>query len=150
MVADPSRTARSPLLSGRITLPTAMFIGGEPMNPATKMLAGLSYRYWGSPRAWRTPPFITATRSPMVMGDIDGGHVQVVLDLGDLAAHLDPELGVQVGQGLVHQEHLGLADDGPAHGHPLALATRELLGLAVQQGGELQHVGHLVDPPLDL
>jgi hypothetical protein len=33
------------------TLPTAMFIGGEPMKPATKMLAGSPYRCWG-----RRPP----------------------------------------------------------------------------------------------
>jgi hypothetical protein len=88
----------------------------------------------------------------LVVGDVGGGGggVEVVLDLGDLRAHLHPQLGVQVGQGLVHQEHLGLADDGPAHGHPLALAARELLGLAVQQRRQLQHVGHLPDPAVDL
>jgi hypothetical protein len=86
----------------------------------------------------------------LVVGDIDGGGVEVVLDLGDLRAHLHPQLGVQVGQGLVHQEHLGLADDGPAHGHPLALAARELLGLALQQRPKLQHLGHLLDPAVDL
>jgi hypothetical protein len=47
-----------------------MFIGGESMKPATKMLAGLSYRNWGSPTSWRIPAFITATRSPMVMASV--------------------------------------------------------------------------------
>jgi hypothetical protein len=75
---------------------------------------------------------------------------RVVLHLGDLRAHLHPQLGVEVGQRLVHQEHLRLADDRPAHGHALALAARQLLGLAVQQVAELQHVGDLGDPAVDL
>ena len=49
-----------------------------------------------------------------------------------LGAHLVAQLGVQVGQGFVHEEHLGLPDDGPADGHTLALAAGESLGLAVQ------------------
>ena len=41
-VASPNRAPRpSP---SRMIRPTPRFIGGEPMNPATKMLVGLSYR----------------------------------------------------------------------------------------------------------
>ncbi len=45
------------------------------------------------------------------------------LDARHLGPHLHPQLGVQVAQWLVHQEHRGLAHDGPAHGDPLALAA---------------------------
>ena len=43
------------------------FIAGDPMNPATKMLAGYSYSCSGVPTCWRTPSRMTAIRSPMVM-----------------------------------------------------------------------------------
>ena len=43
----------------------------------------------------------------------------------DLAAHADAQLGVEVGERLVEQEHLGIAHDGAAHGDALALAARE-------------------------
>ena len=79
----------------------------------------------------------------LVVGDVDRGDVEVVLHLGDLGAHLHPQLGVEVGQRLVHEEHLRLAHDRAAHGHPLALAAGELLGLAVEQRAELEHVGGL-------
>jgi hypothetical protein len=39
---------------------------------------------------------------------------------------------VEVGQRLVEQEGLGLAHDGAADGDALALAARELPGLAVE------------------
>jgi hypothetical protein len=52
--------------------------------------------------------------------------------------------GVQVGQRLVKQEHLGLAHDGAANGHALALAARQLLGLAVQQMLDVQDLGSVL------
>ena len=45
------------------------------------------------------------------------------------------ELGVQVGKRLVEEEHLGVADDGPAHGHALALTAGQLRRLFVQLVG---------------
>ena len=60
------------------------------------------------------------------------------MEARDLGAGLDAQLGVEVGQRLVHEEHGGLADDGPAEGDALALAAGELLGLAVEQLLELE------------
>jgi len=57
---------------------------------------------------------------------------------------------VEVGEGLVHQERLRLAHDGPAERHPLALAAGELPRLALEEITELQHVGRLADAPVDL
>ena len=59
---------------------------------------------------------------------------EIPLEAGDLGPHLHPELGVEVGQRLVHEERGRLADDRPAHGHPLALAAGQLAGLAVRYG----------------
>jgi len=54
----------------------------------------------------------------------------LLVHLLDLGAHLHAQLGVEVGERLVEQEHLGIAHDGTAHSDALALAARELLGLA--------------------
>src|SRR3546814_20884262 len=53
-------------------------------------------------------------------------------------------------QRLVEQEHLGVADDGPAHGDALALPAGELLRLAVQQLGDVEDAGGILDPLTDL
>jgi hypothetical protein len=50
----------------------------------------------------------------------------LAVQLADLGAHLHAHLGVQVGQRLVEQERLGLAHDGAAHRHALALAAGQL------------------------
>jgi hypothetical protein len=52
--------------------------------------------------------------------------LQALVQLLDLGAHLHAQLGVEVGQRLVEQEDLGVAHDGAAHRHALALAAREL------------------------
>ena len=67
------------------------------------------------------------------------------LQLDDVGAWLHPQGGVEVGEGLVHQEDEGLADDGPGQRHPLALATRELCRLAIEQRPEPEGLGGALD-----
>ena len=71
------------------------------------------------------------------------------MELGDLDPHLDAEHGVEVGQRLVEEEDLRLADQRPADGDALALAAGELGGLAIEELLELEHLRDLVGPPLD-
>ena len=44
-----------------------MFIDGDPMKAATKMLSGSLNRVIGVSTCWSTPWLITATRSAIVM-----------------------------------------------------------------------------------
>jgi hypothetical protein len=81
----------------------------------------------------------------LVVGDVDKGGVYPLPQLDELGAHLVAQLGVQVGERLVHQEHLGVADDGAAYGHALALAAGQRLGLAVQILRDAQYLRRLVD-----
>ena len=67
------------------------------------------------------------------------------MQLGQLDARLHAQRGVEVGQRLVKQKHLGLAHDGAADGHALALAAGQGLGFAVEQVRDLQNLGHLAD-----
>ena len=50
---------------------------------------------------------------------------------------------------LVHQQHLGLPNDGTADGYPLVLAAGEDLGFAVQILGDAQNLRRLVHTGLD-
>ena len=86
----------------------------------------------------------------LVVGHVDKGGVDPVAQLDDLRPHLVAELGVQVAEGLVHQQDLGLPHDGPANGHALALAAGEGLGLPVQVLRDAQDLRRLVHPPVDL
>ena len=79
----------------------------------------------------------------LVVGDIHRGNAHLLLDVFDGVAHLHTQLGVQVGQGFVHQQHLGMDDDGPGQGHALLLAAGELGGHAVFQVTDLHHVQDL-------
>ena len=60
----------------------------------------------------------------------------------DLHAHLDAQLGVQVGQRLVEQEQQRIAHQRASHRHALALPAGELRRLAVQQCLDLQQLRH--------
>ena len=60
------------------------------------------------------------------MGHINHGLVHAALQLLDLHPHLITQLGVQVAERLIQKIDRGLLHDGPAHGHPLALAPGKL------------------------
>ena len=80
------------------------------------------------------------------MGDVDGGDAELLLDAPDFRAHVYPQLGVQVAQRLVEQQHAGLHHQGPGQGHPLLLAAGELVCVPVfhaLQAHQVQHVEHL-------
>ena len=68
----------------------------------------------------------------------------------ELGAHLHPQLGVEVGERLIEQEHLRLTHERAAHRHALALTTRELRRAAFQQLVEAEHPRHLAHPAVDL
>ena len=82
----------------------------------------------------------------LVVGDVERRRRVLALQRADLGAHLAAQLRVEVGQRLVHEERLRLADDRPAHGHPLALPAGERLRLAVQVLGQPQRLGGPLDP----
>src|SRR5450759_611253 len=86
----------------------------------------------------------------LVVRDVDGRDAEAALERRDLRAGLDTELGVEVRQRLVHEEHLGRTHDRAAHRDALTLATREGLRLAVQVLGEVEDLGGVLDARADL
>jgi hypothetical protein len=79
------------------------------------------------------------------MGNVDHGSVEPDVQIRKFGAHLNTELGVEVGKGLIKKEYLGITDYSPSYGDTLALAARKSLGLAVQEFLNVQNTGRFVD-----
>jgi hypothetical protein len=75
---------------------------------------------------------------------------QALMQFLDLGAHRHAQLGVEVGERLVEQEHLWVAHDGAPHRDALALSARQLPGIALQQRGQRQDFGGALDAIGDL
>ena len=89
-------------------------------------------------------------RLDLVVGDVDRRRPDLLLQLLDLAAGLHAQLGVEVGERLVHQEHLRVAHQRAPERHALLLAAGELARLAVQQPVELDRGGGAAHTRVDL
>ena len=86
----------------------------------------------------------------LVVGDVDEGGAQALVQLADVGAGLHAQFRVQVRQRFVEQEDGWAAHDRPAHGHALALAAGELFRLAVEELADAQKLGSFLDFLVDL
>ena len=67
----------------------------------------------------------------LVVRDVDEGAARVDVQALQFGAHLQSELGVEVGERLVHEEHLGAGGKRAGNGHALLLPAGELRGEAL-------------------
>ena len=72
----------------------------------------------------------------LVVRDVDRGERQALLQLADLLAHVAAQLGVEIGQRLVEQQHLRLQHDGARHRDALLLAAGQFAGQARAVAGQ--------------
>ena len=86
----------------------------------------------------------------LVMGDVDDGVAELVVELFDFDSHLRPELSIKVGKRLVKEEMIDLLDQTAADRYPLALATRQLRWLALEKMIDLKEIRRPGDASLDL
>ena len=68
-------------------------------------------------------PLAHRHRLDLVVGDVDHGRLEALVEPGDLGTGLHAQLGIEVRERLVHEEHRRLADDRTTEGDPLALAA---------------------------
>ena len=59
----------------------------------------------------------------LVVGHVDECGLQALVQLADLRPHCHAQFCIQVGERLIEQEDLWLADDRASHRHTLALTT---------------------------
>ena len=81
----------------------------------------------------------------LVVGDQDRRLVDLLVQAPQPVAQLLAHAGVEGAEGLVEQHHLGLDRERAGERHALALAARELAGVAVGQAVELHEREQLVD-----
>ena len=118
----------------------------SPTKPATKRLAGASYRRSTRSTCWIAPSLNTATRSRhrqrfgLVVRDVDEGHAQAAVQFLQLDLHVLAQLLVQRAERLVHQHQLRLEHQRARQRHALLLPARELRGIARAQLAQLHHV----------
>ena len=86
----------------------------------------------------------------LVVRDVEEGHPELALQRLEEDLHLLAELQVERAEGLVEEQHLRPVDDRPRERDPLALAARELNGLAFAVRVEAHHAQHLLDLALPL
>ena len=86
----------------------------------------------------------------LVMGDVDRGGPELLLQFCHFQPHLDAERRVEVGQGLVEQKRLRLAHDGAPDRDALALPAGKLARLAVEIGREIERGGRGFHLAVDL
>ena len=60
----------------------------------------------------------------LVVGNIDRGDPELALQRLELGTHLDPKLGIEVGERLIEQQHIGLDHEGSCERDALLLAAR--------------------------
>ena len=80
------------------------------------------------------------------MGDVNDGCLHLLVQTFDFHPHGRAELRIKVGQWLVEQEHLRVADDRPPHCNPLALTAAQLRRTALQQFAQAENISRFPDP----
>ncbi|MNC25843.1 hypothetical protein D3C75_739510 [compost metagenome] len=73
------------------------------------------------------------------MSYVDDRRAKTFVKLAQLYPHLNPQLGIQIGQRLIEQEHLRIPHNRPAYGYALALASGQLARLALQHVFEAEN-----------
>jgi hypothetical protein len=85
----------------------------------------------------------------LVIGYIDEGGLQALMQFRDLCPHLHPELGIQVGQRFIHEKYLGITNHGSSQSYALHFSTGKYPGFSMEQMPDLQNVRRLLNPPID-
>jgi hypothetical protein len=89
-------------------------------------------------------------RLDLVVRHIDDGRSEALMQALQLDPHLGAQLGIEIGQRLVEQKHLGLLHQCSSNRDPLALTAGELREFAIEHPADLQQLGGPGDAPFDL
>ena len=90
-----------------------------------------------------------AHRLDLIVGHVDRGHADALLELLDLLAGRGAQFGVEVRERLIQQQHGRLADQRASERDALALAAGKLARPAVEQMPDAEQLRRPVDLLLD-
>ena len=80
------------------------------------------------------------------MGDEEGGDADLALDAADLVPELAANPGVEGRERFVEEQDGRPDGERPRQRHPLLLATRELVRVAIRLGAQPDQLEHLPGP----
>ncbi|MCY1231144.1 hypothetical protein D9M72_435810 [compost metagenome] len=83
-------------------------------------------------------------RFRLVVGDVDGGHAHVALQMVEEAAGFEAQLGVEVRERLVEEVDLAWIDQCAGQRRALLLAAGDLARQPLHQVADLEDVGHFL------
>ena len=133
-----------------------MFIGGDPMKPATNSFTG-SIEQLGRgadllqhAQMHHRDAICQRHRLQLIMGDVERGHAEASVEALQLGPHVGAQPRVEMRDRLVHDEQAGLADDRPADPDALLLSAAEVLDAARQEIDDREDLRDLVDAAVDL
>ncbi len=86
----------------------------------------------------------------LVVGYVDEGGLQSLMQLGDLSSHLNAELSIEVGKRFIHKEDLGLTNNCTAESNALTLTAGKSLGLALEKVLDIEDTGGFLNALVDL
>ena len=86
----------------------------------------------------------------LVVRHEDRRDVKPLLELPDLLAHHEPEVRIEVGEGLVEQQDLRFETERPGKGDALLLAAGELVDHPIAERPQFDHIEEFLDPGGDL
>ncbi|MNQ79287.1 hypothetical protein D3C85_942290 [compost metagenome] len=86
----------------------------------------------------------------LIVGDEDGRHAGLFVDLTQPAAQVAADAGVQSAERLVQQQQARLDGQGAGQGDALTLAAGKLAGIAGAEALQLDQAQQVVDPLGDL
>ena len=90
-------------------------------------------------------------RFDLVVGYVQHGRLESMMQLSDLCSRLDAKFGIEVRERFVHQEHGGIAHQRTTKGDALTLTTRESWpGLRFNRLREVQYFGRALHGLFDL
>ena len=121
------------------------------MNRATKAFFGFSYICSGDielldlAAVKHRDAIRHRERLGLVVGDVDHGHAEPLVQPPDLELHLLAQLLVQRPERLVHQDQLRLEHQRAGHRDALLLAAGELRRPPLAEAAELHHVQRALD-----
>ena len=82
----------------------------------------------------------------LIVGHVDDGGLEALVELDQLGPELGPHLGVKIGEGFVEKEDAGLADDGAAHRNALLLSAGKVAGQPREEFLNTEDGGGFADP----
>ena len=86
----------------------------------------------------------------LVVGHVDEGHADAVLQILQLHLHVPAHLQIQRSERLVQQQHRRLQHERSGEGDALLLAPRKLARPAIAEGGQPDDLEHGADLPADV